>query len=292
MSPRVGGDSTSKPRPRPSPDRPAARPAPAAAVLVLLGLSWPAPAAASQEPPAVTPEATASATTRPKAKPTAKAKPATPPAVAAPDPFRVMSKAEQGGRGSSFLRAPGADRYDPAGEDWRDVPPWRQASFFGIRAKGQFFVYVVDCSGSMVDEDRLARAKEALRQSVRSLQPPQRFMVIFYNDGPVAMPGGLPRPADLQNKDQLIAWLRLIEPDGGTDPRAATGLGLAHRPDAVFLLSDGAFPDGAVAAIARQNARKVPIHCVDLSGGLAGDHLKRIAGESGGRYVMRPYQGE
>ena len=62
---------------------------------------------------------------------------------------------------------------------------------------------------------------------------------------------------------------------------------LSLRPDAVFLLSDGAFPDGTVAELTRLNKHKVPIHCVDLTGGLAGDHLKRIAEANGGKYASR-----
>ncbi len=140
------------------------------------------------------------------------------------------------------------DRYGPDGAiDWSDIPPWRQTSFFGIRARGQFFVYVVDCSGSMIDDDRLPRATIELRRSVFALQEPQRFEVIFYNDESIPMPGGpMPRTADLQAKNQLLPWLRLIEPDGGTDPRPAMKQALSLRPDAVFLLSDGAFPDGTV----------------------------------------------
>ena len=65
-----------------------------------------------------------------------------------------------------------------------------------------------------------------------------------------------------------------------------------ERPDAVFLLSDGEYPDGTVEAIAKANRWKIPIHCVDLSGGAAGDQLRRIAAESGGRYAPRPYKGE
>lgn len=193
--------------------------------------------------------------------------------------------------GSEFLRLPGSNRYDSNATDWRDVPPWRQASFFGIRARGQLFIYVVDCSGSMIDEDRLVRAKSELRRSVMNLQFPQRFKVIFYNDQVLPMPGDLPRPADLTSKSQLSTWLRLIEPDGETDPRGALGLALAHRPDAIFLLSDGEFPDGTVEAIARKNARKIPIHCVDLSSGTGGDHLQRIARDSGGEYRSRPQPG-
>ncbi|MBV8231348.1 MAG: hypothetical protein JO329_15310 [Planctomycetaceae bacterium] len=142
----------------------------------------------------------------------------------------------------------------------------------------------------MSDDDRLIRAKRELRRSVWSLQPPQRFEVIFYNDQSIPMPGDLPRPADLASKDQLNTWLRLIEPDGETDPRSALALALSLRPDAVFLLSDGEFPKGTVEAIARLNPRKIPIHCVDLSG-TGGDHLQRIACDSGGKYVFRPLTG-
>ncbi len=181
------------------------------------------------------------------------------------------------------------DRYNPADADWNEIPPWRQASFFGIRERGLFFVYVVDSSGSMIDEARLPRATIELRRSVLALQPPQRFEVIFYNHESNPMPGGpTPRSADIQSKNLLISWLRLIEPDGGTDPRAAMRQALGLKPDAVFLLSDGAYPPGTVEQITKLNTRKVPIHCIDLTGGLAGDHLKRIAAANGGRYVGRP----
>jgi von Willebrand factor type A domain len=205
---------------------------------------------------------------------------------------RVRTKAEMDKTKSPFLVSPDsslADRYGPDGAVyWNDIPPWRQTSFFGIRARGQFFVYVVDCSGSMIDDDRMPRATIELRRSVFALREPQRFEVIFYNDESIPMPGGpIPRSADLAAKNQLRSFLHLIDPDGGTDPRPAMKQALSLRPDAVFLLSDGAFPDGTVAEVTRLNTHKVPIHCVDLTGGLAGDHLKRIAEANGGKYASR-----
>src|SRR5439155_9254736 len=131
----------------------------------------------------------------------------------------------------------------------------RQTSFFGVRARGQVFVYVVDCSGSMADDQRLLRAKQELRRSIMTLRFPQRFLVIFYNDRPWPMPGGIPRSADPEAWAQTSAWLSLIDAQGDTDPRGALALALGLRPDAVFLLSDGAFPAAAVAALARQNPR-------------------------------------
>ncbi|OJW08352.1 MAG: hypothetical protein BGO49_13220 [Planctomycetales bacterium 71-10] len=193
-------------------------------------------------------------------------------------------------RRSPFLRPPGGDDHDARyDDDYRDLPPWSRASFFGIAAKGKFFVYVLDQSGSMVDDGRIARATIELRRSVGALQEPQQFEVIFYNDEATAMPGGpIPRTADRRNKEKLRAWLGTVDPDGGTSPRKAVLQALALRPDAVFLLSDGDFPEGTVEAIAKANPRKVPIHCIDLAGGLAGDALPRIASGSGGRYASRP----
>ncbi len=207
---------------------------------------------------------------------------------------RVLTRSEMQESRSPFLMPPGSegivqDRYSPGTPDWREIPPWRQASFFGIRAQGRFFIYVIDCSGSMIDEDRFARATMEVRRSVLALQAPQQFEVIFYNDESIPMPGGpRPRSADQPNKSQLMAWLQLIEPDSGTDPRAALRQALSLRPEAVFLLSDGEFPAGTVEAVSRLNTRKIPIHCVDMSGGEGGDHLIRIAKDSGGRYASRP----
>jgi uncharacterized protein with von Willebrand factor type A (vWA) domain len=187
---------------------------------------------------------------------------------------------------SDLLRPPGSDSYSSI--DWNALPPWKQTSFYGIRAKGQVFIYVVDCSGSMGDEARLVRAKQEIRRSVMDLRWPQKFYVIFYNDRPLTMPAGLPQSADLSNKLQMIDWMRSVDPGGETDPREAMAEAIAFKPDAIFLLSDGEFPDGTVEALAKKNAKKVPIHCIDLAGGAAGDQLKRIARDSGGQYASRP----
>lgn len=248
------------------------------AAAVSLGTSGAPFAAAPDDKP--TPQA-AQAKAKPKAENAARK--ALPPMVVS-----KTRKAELGQPPSPFLTLPGADRYDPDGLSWADVPEWRKTSFFGVRAKGQFFVYVVDCSGSMLDEDRLVRAKEEIRKAAAGLRDPQKFLVIFYNDQPIPMPGGLPRSAGVASRQELMTWLRLIEPDGETDPRGALGMALGLRPDAVFLLSDGEFPEGTVEAVAKRNPRKVPIHCVDLSTGEAADQLRRVAAESGGRYVLRP----
>jgi hypothetical protein len=187
---------------------------------------------------------------------------------------------------AALLRPPGSDPYDST--DWRNVPAWRQTTFCGVRAQGTFFVYVVDCSGSMADANRWLRVRQELRRTIGALQFPQRYLVIFYNDRAWPMPGGLPESAGKKTAARTLAWASNFLPEGGTDPRHAMAMALGLKPDAVFLLSDGEYPDGTAEAIAATNrTAQVPIHCLDFSGGAAGIALKQIARDSGGQYAAR-----
>lgn len=186
---------------------------------------------------------------------------------------------------AEMLRPPTRHSYDTI--DWEALPPWQQTSFFGVRAKGKVFIYVVDCSGSMGLDERLIRAKAEIRRSVSAMRYPQKYYVIFYNDRALDMPGGIPIDSDANSVDRLSHWFLTIDPDGETDPRDAMTQAIGLRPDAIFLLSDGEFPDGSVEHILRKNRSKVPIHCIDLAGGKGAPGLTRIAKSSGGEYVLR-----
>jgi hypothetical protein len=190
---------------------------------------------------------------------------------------------------SEFLLPPGTAPGSPGDSlvDWSRVPPWRQASFYGVRAQGQVFAFVLDASGSMADAGRMARAKAELRRSVAALKWPQRFVVIFYNDESVAFAGGEPQPADARSKARLAAWLNIVDADGPTDPRPAMTTAIGLHPDAVFLLSDGEFPDDTAATVAGANRNHVPIHTIHVSPS-GGDQLEQIARDSGGAFVRRP----
>jgi hypothetical protein len=199
----------------------------------------------------------------------------------APDDGEIRIKPEQEGSRSA----------SSAGDsvvDWARIPPWRQTSFFGIRAKGRVFAYVVDCSGSMESERRLLRAKSEIRRSILDMRFPQRFLVVFFNEESWVGPGGSGAlSADHESKQRALNWLRSIHADGGTDPRDAMRIALAQRPDAVFFLTDGELPQEAPDAIAQANPGQIPIHCVDLSGGAGETALRQVARQSGGTYAAR-----
>ncbi|MEW4568124.1 VWA domain-containing protein [Tautonia sp. JC769] len=203
-----------------------------------------------------------------------------------PAPRRVGPTVRSANALADQRRGSPGDPYDGS-IDWRSIPAWQQTSFFGIRAKGSFFVFVVDCSGSMDDDSRIDRARQELRRCINGLRYPQRFLVIFFNERSIPMAGGIPQSADTKGKRAATAWLNTIAPEGGTDPRASMKLALGLRPDAVFLLTDGEFPGGTDTTILTRNTDRTPIHCIDLGGGRGSAQLRAIADDSGGRYLSR-----
>ena len=245
----------------------------ALSIACLIGLAADDPGKKKDDPKS--PTRTASVADASKNAKTAKNSLSAPPTIKPDESTKTRNAAD-------LLRASGSDRYGET--DWSRIPRWRQTAFFGIRAEGQVFIYVIDCSGSMGEGFRLERAKEELRKSINALRFPQRFHVIFFNGEPIPMPGDLARSADFDNKMELSHWLARICPEGETDPRGALKTAISLRPDAVFLLTDGEFPEGTAAGIAKSNKTHVPIHCVDLSGGES-EQLRQIAKDSNGKYV-------
>ncbi len=182
---------------------------------------------------------------------------------------------------------PGSGNYESP--DFSEIPKWRQISFFGLRAEGRVFIFVIDRSGSMASNARLIRAKLQLIETIRKMQFPQRYLVITFNETARPLIDVVPVSANRQGSDLLRRQLRYVEPIGETNPLPAMRMAINLRPDAIFLLADGDFPEGAASTInAYNDDNRIPIHCVDLVGGVAGDDLKQIAKQSGGQYLSRP----
>lgn len=180
--------------------------------------------------------------------------------------------------------------------------------FCGVDGGGNHFVYLVDSSGSM--KDGFQSARNELLNSIDQLQPNQRFYVVFFDEEPDYMRLSDPdvdEPRSLmatpENKKRLRRWAATVEMNKGKAPYEVLPFALSLRPDVIFLLSDGEFPD-AIAEILREQNRNEnlfgdsgPISIVHTiryhgiegeTGKKAEATMVQIAQENGGQYRHVP----
>lgn len=163
------------------------------------------------------------------------------------------------------------------------------ATFFGTTVSGTRFVYVVDASRSMAGS-RFRKAKRELFRSVSNLRPDQQYYVIFF--GLDSYPMFFPEPwPDLvasvpETWRRLHRWMDKVDPrtQGATNGRSAVLLALTLEPDAVYLLSDGAFTDDTVATLLATDQSRIPIHAIAFGSEDARRDLQRIAETHHGTY--------
>jgi hypothetical protein len=163
--------------------------------------------------------------------------------------------------------------------------------FFGIGGYGQVFVYVVDCSGSMNDNDKFDRARYELLKSIEQLGKDQQYYVIFYNHTMYPMEPQKPLFATQDNLAKSTEWINRCEPLGGTNPLPALQLALSMKPDAIYFLTDGQFDLGVMQELRKRNRTNVrlhthviPIHTICFFDRSAEGMMKTIARDSGGEY--------
>ena len=124
------------------------------------------------------------------------------------------------------------------------------AEFYGIKATGNRFVFVVDGSRSMGRNEKWESCKRELLATVSKLRPNQHFYVYLFAGRTERMFGNADPARQMvsatqQNVYRLRRWLDGYFLQGGTVPHAAMKETLEElRPDAVYLLSDGQFTDG------------------------------------------------
>ncbi len=170
-------------------------------------------------------------------------------------------------------------------------------SFFGKTVNATRFVYVIDCSGSMSDNNALGVAKNELLASLERLEPTQQFQIIFYNQHPFAM-----RRVDSPNQEWYWAtdinrtlahqFVRGVHPDSGTNHIDALNMAVGMRPEVIFFLTDAATGMDAadLDAIKRRNNGRSAIHTVEFGSGadLGGDNfLKKLARQNSGTHTYR-----
>lgn len=121
------------------------------------------------------------------------------------------------------------------------------AEFFGVKAKGKSFIFVVDASNSM-KRGKFDAAKRELMAAIKRLKPEQSFYVVFFNHAAHRMfddkdPELRPIRASPTNIGKLERWMSGVELALGTSPLEAVQFALSRHPDAIYILSDGKFTD-------------------------------------------------
>jgi len=176
--------------------------------------------------------------------------------------------------------------------------PGSGASFFGARAYGNRFVFVIDSSTSMIGP-RWEALRVELHRALRSLSPDQEFFVISFDSAAHPMFNKLPPEGDFlkptkENLARLNYWVASIAHGNATMPASAIGIALRLEPDAIFLLSDGEIRDATLTELRIYNRVEesdgdikvsVPIHTVLLYSHVGYLTLKNIADENDGVFT-------
>lgn len=164
------------------------------------------------------------------------------------------------------------------------------ASFFGVEARGNRFAFVVDVSGSMSLDGRMAAMQKELIRSIQSLFTSSKFFVAFFSTG--AGPLGDRGVAWIDGTDSNKNWARTHvmaqRPEGGTNPVPAFMLlvELEPVPDAIYFMTDGEFPEDRADEILQMfRRRNVPIHCITFGSREGEAVMRRIAASTRGSYT-------
>jgi len=168
------------------------------------------------------------------------------------------------------------------------------ADFYGVQAPATRIVYIVDHSGSMLDNFDFVR-KEVDR-SVGRLVPLQFFGVVMVSEKATSVMGNELVRALPENKKKFSEALAHIRAEGQNDDmlppfQQAFEVAFKLKPQMIYFLTDGRFGKGLPGVIAKLNAdHKVVINTVAFVSEEPEYKavLKRIAKENGGKYVFVP----
>lgn len=167
-------------------------------------------------------------------------------------------------------------------------------NFFGIRADGRRFVYLVDCSRSMNHphdsqwKTRFRRLKFEILKSVGAMTADQEFFIIFFSDGAHPMPAATLQPATPWAKQRYLKWMAGRVADGDTEPREALTLALRLQPDVIYFLTDGSFNYRTNEFLKKLRQKRTAIHTFCF-GDRAGEEILRfVAQNNGGEYHFVP----
>ena len=169
-----------------------------------------------------------------------------------------------------------------------------RSSFYGTGGNATRIVYILDHSGSMLDNFDFLRL-EAIK-SVDRLVPLQSFAVVLVSDhvsmaGPAQLTVALP-----EAKKQFGDALKKERAEGQNDNllgpfEQAFNRAFAMRPQLIYFLTDGRFGDGLIEKVNVLNKdKKVHINTIAFVTEEPGykEQLEQLAKDNGGSYKFIP----
>ncbi|HEX4793563.1 MAG TPA: hypothetical protein VH370_07225 [Humisphaera sp.] len=222
------------------------------------------------------------------------------------DPSSVIAEGAAGGfnKGKGLLGA----NSGPGAGDSGAMGPFGALGGGGSGPKGPVFgnggnakkiVFVCDATGTMVP--KMGALRINLSKTVNDLRASQQFDVIFFSDDrPYALSNWLKQPgvlvqANAPGKLSVNNFITTIVPRLEGGPLAAVELALKEKPDLIYILTDGEFPDSqkAVEIIHRLNKDHIKINTIAFINNDDIKHhvdvgfkkiLKDIASDNGGTF--------
>lgn len=175
----------------------------------------------------------------------------------------------------------------PAGE------PVQVELFGGQPVVGRSFLFLIDRSKSMGRDGlgALEAAEAELLTALTPLQSVHTFQVVAYHHQCVFLNRREMLPATEDNKRSIRGFLSNLAPFGATEHEMALQSALSHKPDVIYLLTDGGDPELSepqIRAITKLAASQTTIHCVHFGFGpqqTSNHFLQRIAASNRGSYL-------
>lgn len=204
------------------------------------------------------------------------------------NPLAIGGRSGAGGTGG----APGGTgdsggHSAPFGNPGGGTGPGPRCNFVGSGGNARKIAYVCDASGSMVPQ--LDDLRMEIKKSMYQLKPIQSFNIIFFQtDAAFALDKNDLISATTENKAKAVEYLQKVVAQGKTNPIPALEIAFKGKPDLLFLLTDGEFPDNKLVTdwIKAHNAdKKIHINTLALGGG--GEKvLREIADDNGGKFKV------
>jgi hypothetical protein len=199
-----------------------------------------------------------------------------------------------GSLGAAIGSGAGTGRVAPFGTPGGGGGIGPKSSFYGTGGNATRIVYVLDHSGSMVENFEFLK-REAVR-SVNALVPLQSFAVVMVSDkvtlvGPAQLQRAMPESKKAFS-EAVLKELAQGQNDDLLDPfQQAFERAFAMKPQLIFFLTDGRFGEGLLKAVATLNReKKVHINTIAFvteEPSYKGQ-LEQLARENGGMYKFIP----